>query len=78
MSIKVITLNTKVTDIMGVMGSRYSPWQPVMDMTLGHFVKYGMRTPRFGRVKYKQVIRTAVFHDYIDYDTREYILEYVI
>jgi len=32
----------------------------------------------FGRSKYNRVIRAAVFSEYIEYDAREKILEYVL
>ena len=80
--VKIINLNTKVKEIMP-QHVRPDPWAVpgwclVLDMTLLEFLDDSLRERGFGAKKYKEVIRTAVFHKSIDDDAREYILQHVI
>ena len=78
----MITLKSKVKDIMPQYVRPYPNvipgWYLVLDMTLSEFINDSLKKRGFGRKKYREVIRTVVFHKSIDHDTREYILQRII
>ena len=84
--IKIITLNTKIKDIVDIPKSEYSGWNDslynsdttVLEMTLAEFLTQSLRVSGFGKTKYRKVIRAAVFSEFIDYDARETLLESVL
>ena len=86
--IKIVTLDTKVSEVVinanhkakfnGWNNSAYNSTTKVLDMTLSEFLAQGLRVNGFGRTKYREVIRAAVFNEFIDYDAREAILEFVL
>tara|TARA_Y100001938_G_scaffold144598_1_gene219478 strand:+ start:2376 stop:2639 length:264 start_codon:yes stop_codon:yes gene_type:complete len=83
--IKIITINSKIselddvkTEIHKFKDSKEHPWTKAGKMSIGQFLRHGYKIRAFGRAKYRRVIRAAVFSEFIDYDSRELILDKVL